>query len=265
MIRTNSIAVVAALVAVTLPLGAQQNEPRVVVETQAPDSQTVVVAPDGRVLTHEIHGDHFLHLAGPRSLIGVRLTALTPELREHFGAPAEVGVMVSKLTEDGPAQRAGIEVADIITSADSTPIESAADLTRVVGRKDDGEEVVLGLYRDGRQQNITIAVEASQRRRIDILNDPKANGRLYRLMALPRPYLQSADADDDGASLFELDNYDEIQGALERLGIYFSSDEWKERLEHIEQMDFRSVEERMKDVESRLRELETELEKEPKD
>jgi S1-C subfamily serine protease len=39
-----------------------------------------------------------------RGRIGVNVLDIPPALREHFGAPAEAGVMVSGLTEGGPAE-----------------------------------------------------------------------------------------------------------------------------------------------------------------
>ena len=52
---------------------------------------------------------------------------------------------------------------------------------------------------------------------------------------------------------------DDIQGVLEHLGEYFSSDDWKARLQRIEEMDFEQVEKKMKEVEQRLQRLEKEL------
>ena len=42
--------------------------------------------------------------------LGVELVDLTPELREHFGAPRDVGVMVGRVEPGSPAARAGLEV-----------------------------------------------------------------------------------------------------------------------------------------------------------
>ena len=52
----------------------------------------------------------------------------------------------------------------------------------------------------------------------------------------------------------------DIEGVLEHLSTYFTSDDWQERLQHIENMDFEKVEKKMKEVERRLQQLESELE-----
>ena len=53
---------------------------------------------------------------------------------------------------------------------------------------------------------------------------------------------------------------EDIQGVLEHLGEFFESEDWKARPHQIEEMDFGEVEEKMKQVEERLRRLELELE-----
>ena len=47
-------------------------------------------------------------------VLGVGLTDLTPELREHFGVGGDAGVMISRVVEDSPAAKAGLRVGDII-------------------------------------------------------------------------------------------------------------------------------------------------------
>ena len=50
--------------------------------------------------------------------IGIRPLEMTPELRTHFGAPKEAGVFVGTVEKDSPAAEAGLQVGDIVTSAD---------------------------------------------------------------------------------------------------------------------------------------------------
>jgi membrane-associated protease RseP (regulator of RpoE activity) len=269
IIRTIQWTFGAALTLALLPtVTAQEAEHRLIIKTQKPGSKVVsavIVSPDGKTLATSARAAlanvRYLHLAGPRSLIGVRVTALTPELREHFGVPSEAGVMVSKVIEDSAAERAGVEVADIITRADSDTIESSTDLSRVVRRKDVGEEVALELYRDGRLREIVILVEESNQPIIEILADPRITSH-RRVMALPRANWHGVELAGELHDLVEVEGFAEVRAVLEHLGVYFSSDEWKERLENIEKMDFHTVEERMKEVETRLRQLEIELQKE---
>jgi len=51
-----------------------------------------------------------------RPLLGVQVTGMTAELREHFGADAETGLLISKVFEGSPAEDAGINVAKAMWS-----------------------------------------------------------------------------------------------------------------------------------------------------
>ncbi|MFQ5528518.1 MAG: S1C family serine protease, partial [Thermoanaerobaculia bacterium] len=99
---------------------------------------------------HGVHGGGFL---------GVGLTELTSELREHFGAPGDAGVMVSKVMDNSPAFKAGLSVGDIITGVDGEDVSNGSALARMIRGHAEGDEVVLSVLRDGATQSITAAIE----------------------------------------------------------------------------------------------------------
>ncbi len=101
-----------------------------------------------------------LHLRhGGGAFLGVQLSDLTPELRAHFGVPEDAGVMVGKLVDDSPALRAGLEVGDIVTAVDGEPVASASALARAVRGREDGDTVMLEVWRDGRMQKLGATLE----------------------------------------------------------------------------------------------------------
>lgn len=99
--------------------------------------------------------------AGPMGggFLGVTLTELTPELRTHFGVDENEGVMISKILDDSPAMRAGLEVGDIITAVDSERVGSGHALARTIRHKEEGETALLEVWRDGSVQNISASIE----------------------------------------------------------------------------------------------------------
>ncbi|MDE2849985.1 MAG: PDZ domain-containing protein [Acidobacteriota bacterium] len=106
-----------------------------------------------------------LHLRhGGGAFLGVQLSDLTPELRTHFGVPEDAGVMVGKLVEGSPAFRAGLEVGDIVTAVDGEPVASSSALAAAIRGHEDGDTVVLEVWRDGRMQKISAALEERERR-----------------------------------------------------------------------------------------------------
>jgi len=90
--------------------------------------------------------------------IGVQPIDLTEELREHFGAPKDAGILVGKVYADEPAAKAGLKVGDIVTSVDGAKIASTRDLVRAIRRKKDGETISVAILRDRAAKTLTVAV-----------------------------------------------------------------------------------------------------------
>ena len=67
--------------------------------------------------------------------IGVSTTPLTKQLADYFGVAQGGGVLVSSVTENSPAARAGIKAGDVITEADGERVSNSSDLTRALNRK----------------------------------------------------------------------------------------------------------------------------------
>lgn len=135
--------------------GEDETDRRVVTKIVISDDGTTEVSGDHVWLGH--HGHHFA--AGKGGFLGVQLTGLTPELRTHFGAPEEAGVMVSKVVDDSPASRAGIAVGDIISAVDGEAVSSGSGLARAIRDREDGEAVDLEIWRDGRLEVLTATIE----------------------------------------------------------------------------------------------------------
>lgn len=118
-----------------------------------------VIIKDGKIVTDEIDGDP-LRLTdeifgGKRAWLGVSLTDLTPELREHFGS-GDTGVMVGSIAAGSPAAKAGVRVGDIIVAVDGTDVASPRDLRRALRDKKAGGSVRLDLVR-GRSRQTVVA------------------------------------------------------------------------------------------------------------
>jgi membrane-associated protease RseP (regulator of RpoE activity) len=105
---------------------------------------------------------------GRQGRIGVRLLDMTPELRAHYGAPREAGVLVAGVEKESPASKAGVQVGDIVTRAGGERIESAADLSRAVRHAKAGETLMLEVSRDRSLKQLTVKVEERRPSEIDL-------------------------------------------------------------------------------------------------
>lgn len=117
-----------------------------------------------RVMQRLGEGGPRLHLQhGGGAFLGVQLSHLTEELRVHFGVPEDAGVMVGKVVDGSPAFRAGVEVGDIVTAVDGVAVDSASSLARAIRGHENGDTVVLEVWRDGRMEKISAALEERER------------------------------------------------------------------------------------------------------
>jgi len=99
------------------------------------------------------NGDFTLMFNGRR--IGVSTMELTKQLADYFGIADGKGVLVTSVTEDGPAAKAGVRAGDVITAIDGEAVDSPGDISRVINRKKEGE-VSLTVVRNKTQQTIRV-------------------------------------------------------------------------------------------------------------
>ncbi len=94
-------------------------------------------------------------LLNPGRRIGVSTMQLNKQLAEYFGITGGKGVLVTSVTDDGPAAKAGVKAGDVITAIDGEAVDSPGDLSRVINRKKEGE-VTLTVIRNKSQQTIRV-------------------------------------------------------------------------------------------------------------
>ncbi|HEV2884334.1 MAG TPA: PDZ domain-containing protein [Pyrinomonadaceae bacterium] len=98
---------------------------------------------------------NFVFAFGGNRRIGISTTQLTKQLAEYFGIEGGEGVLVTSVTDDSPAAKAGIKAGDVITSVDGEKVESSGDLTRTINKKKEGD-VTLTIIRNKNQRNVTV-------------------------------------------------------------------------------------------------------------
>jgi membrane-associated protease RseP (regulator of RpoE activity) len=92
-----------------------------------------------------------------RGRVGIRVQPLTPELREHFGAPSDRGVLVSEVESGRPAEKAGLRVGDVIAAVDGEAVAKPGELAGAIRRAPQGGSLSLEVFRKGK--GLTLEVE----------------------------------------------------------------------------------------------------------
>ena len=88
--------------------------------------------------------------------IGVTISDVSAEA-QAYGIP--VGAAVQAVTEGAPAQKAGLQVNDVITAVDGQAVTGRADLVETVGKTQAGDELTLTVYRMGQTLELKLTVE----------------------------------------------------------------------------------------------------------
>ena len=189
-----------------------------------PTRRTIIVK-DGKIIT-DVNGadvdilqrlDGELFAPGKRAHLGVRLTDLSSELREHYGAPKDSGVLVASVEENSPAEKAGVKVGDIIVGIDGKDVQSSSDIRRALKDKKEGDAVRVEVLRGRARQTVVASVVAR-----------------------------------DGLRVFAPGEIAGLEGLRQ-----FNSPEWKARIETLGdcgslQSRIKELESRLKDLEKKL-------------
>ena len=104
--------------------------------------------------------EHFFNSSGR---LGLTVDTLSEQLADYFGT--KEGVLVTSVTSDSAAGKAGVKAGDVIVAINGTTVDSPSDLSRRTQRLDDGEEFTLDVVRNKQKQTLKGKIEPRQARR----------------------------------------------------------------------------------------------------
>jgi serine protease Do len=90
---------------------------------------------------------------------GLEIQTVDERVARYFGLESAQGVIVSDVTKNSPAERAGFRVGDIITAANGEKIADGATLMSAVDEAKTGDTVNLTVIRDRRTMELKLKLE----------------------------------------------------------------------------------------------------------
>ena len=93
-----------------------------------------------------------------RGYLGVNIQTITPDLAKALEVEEQRGALVSDVSADSPAEKAGIKRGDIIIDFAGHKINDSHDLPAKVAATPVGEEVEIIVIRDGKEKQLTVSV-----------------------------------------------------------------------------------------------------------
>ena len=91
-----------------------------------------------------------------RGWLGVRIQQVTDELAEGLSLGKARGALVSEISPDGPAEKGGVKVGDVIVRFDGKPVPTMRDLPRIVAETAIDKPVQVEVIRRGKSRMLKI-------------------------------------------------------------------------------------------------------------
>ncbi|MDP9127442.1 MAG: DegQ family serine endoprotease [Pseudomonadota bacterium] len=93
-----------------------------------------------------------------RGWLGVRIQMVTKDIADSLGMPAPKGALVSSVTADGPAAKAGVQAGDVITMFDGKEVPEMRRLPLMVAETDVDKPVDITVFRKGQNVNLKVKI-----------------------------------------------------------------------------------------------------------
>ncbi|MHC4881206.1 MAG: Do family serine endopeptidase [Planctomycetota bacterium] len=97
-----------------------------------------------------------------RGYVGVGMQSIDPEMVDFFKLENNKGVLITSVTEDSPADKAGLEKDDVVIRVDNKKIEDPQDLKNIVGFTAPETEVEFTIIRGGKEKKVMVKVGSMQ-------------------------------------------------------------------------------------------------------
>jgi serine protease Do len=98
-----------------------------------------------------------------RGYLGVVIQDLSWQLAQQLGLDISQGVVIANLVRNGPADKAGMKVRDVILEIEGNPIQSSSRLLEIIAGHRPGDELDVRVMREGKERNITIRLQEAKK------------------------------------------------------------------------------------------------------
>jgi S1-C subfamily serine protease len=97
-----------------------------------------------------------------RQFVGAYLDELNTEMSVYFGVKEGTGLLVNRLTDKGPAQKAGLKVGDVIVKAEGKRVETVNELSGIVQDKKKNDKIKLEILREKKPLTCDVEIEEEE-------------------------------------------------------------------------------------------------------
>jgi len=148
-----------------------------------------------------------------RGRLGVTVQDVNATLAQSFGLDRPHGALVSSVDASSPAEKAGVQVGDIILKYDGNAIEHSSDLPMLVADTAPGSRASLEVWRRGASRSLSVTTIEAKNERV-AQNDPAAPAGRLGLAVRPLTAEERVQNGGRGGLLVE-----QVGGAAQRAGV----------------------------------------------
>jgi len=95
-----------------------------------------------------------------RAYIGILAQEITPDIMESYGLKEVAGVLVAKVEKDSPAEKAGLQVEDIILEINGQKVSSVPKFRIAIATAKVGQDITLKILRNKKEMTVKVTLEA---------------------------------------------------------------------------------------------------------
>jgi len=87
---------------------------------------------------------------------------MTPDLADLFGLKVNYGVIISKIFEGSPAEKAGLKADDVILELDGEKVKNHFTFRNSIALLKPGTKITLTIFRDGKEKKIKLNIGSQE-------------------------------------------------------------------------------------------------------
>ena len=146
--------------------------------------------------------------------LGVAVQEVNQAFADSFKLAKPEGALVSTVEKGGPADQAGLKPGDVIQQVNGQAIVSSGDLPALIGMARPGERINLGVWRDGKAEQLTATLTSSSAKAAKTAQAPDESKGKLGLALRPLQPQERGQAQVDGGLVVE-----QASGAAARAGV----------------------------------------------
>ena len=149
--------------------------------------------------------------------LGLRVTEASSALRDQLGLGDKEGVVVDLVAPDGPADKAGLRVNDILLKFEDQPLGTPQDLQASLDKCQIGQTVTIDYLRRGEKSEATVTLEKRPDKHAGVGNDPNGGEAFEKMQERLREFREKQRVQGEGGNSFKIEVVGDELGDLEEI------------------------------------------------